>query len=725
MHKTRNIVIIILAIIIVGCLLYIPQMKDLGLYRDDWNNFYNLTVRGPHMLISAYNADRPADGYLISLLYWFFGTNFRAYMIWNLCCRILGSVFFALSLLKVWPKTPKMAALAGLLAVAFPGFLQQVDGIAYVPHQTAMMCFMLSLWLTALACEPGQKNWNVLFTFLSLLFSFASMMLMEYYIGMEIYRFGLIYLMNREQAGKGKSGSFFQSILSYLPYLLPVLGFVAWRVFFFQAERAGTDLIDVLQPYRRTPFHALKELGVRTIKSVWKLFAGSWTIPFYNLANGLGTDAFFRSLIPALIIFAVGQFSLFLLHRKKTDESLTDAGNESAQWLCYGLVCGAIAVFPLIVAGRDINFSSSLDRFSWPGMIGAILFLIGLIGAVRNRFLRNILTMMVLIVTVFVQWQNQVNYADQWTMSKDYWQQMMWRAPVLKEGTTIVTGGSLLVEEDYDVFAPASMIYFPGEIDWAPVGAEVLNSNTVADILLGNNSGRYVREIFVKKDYDHLLAVSKPIAEGCLRVIDGDNPLYSTKDWTKIPSIGKYSKLSQIITAPEQLPDYPFFLEKELEHGWCYYFEKMELALQMSDPETASQLADEALSKDLNPVDPVEWLPAVEAYTQTGRMDDALDIVQKMRSDEVLAYNACYYFRSKENRKAYDEIIPILCGGILERESAAETAEHMEEAVTDIPGENSDKKLSDEMPAAETSAEISEKAPLITDRELEEETDVL
>ena len=139
----------------------------------------------------------------------------------------------------------------------------------------------------------------------------------------------------------------------------------------------------------------------------------------------------------------------------------------------------------------------------------------------------------------------------------------------------------------------------------------------------------------------------------------------------------------------------------------------------------ASELADEALSKDLNPVDPVEWLPAVEAYTQTGRMDDALDIVQKMRSDEVLAYNACYYFRSKENRKAYDEIIPILCGGILERESAAETDEHMEEAVTDIPGENSDKKLSDEMPAAETSAEISEKAPLITDRELEEETDVL
>ena len=350
MNKTRNTIIIIMSIIIVGCLLYIPQMKDLGLYRDDWNNFYNLTVRGPHMLIEAYKADRPADGYLIAGLYWFFGTNITAYMIWNLCCRILGSVFLALALMKVWPGTSKFAGLAGLLAVAFPGFLQQVDGIAYVPHQTAMMCFMLSLWLTALACEPRQKRWNVLFTFLSILFSFASMMLMEYYIGMEIYRFGLIYLMNREQAGKGKSGSFFRSILSYLPYLIPAAGFVVWRVFFFEAERTGADLIDVLKPYITMPVHQIKSLAVRSVKSLWKLFAGSWTIPFYNLSNPLGMEDFLKTLLPTLIIFAAAQLSLFLLHRKKTDDSIRDAGNEAAQWLWYGLIGGTIAVMPLIIS---------------------------------------------------------------------------------------------------------------------------------------------------------------------------------------------------------------------------------------------------------------------------------------------------------------------------------------------------------------------------------------
>ena len=60
MHKTKNTVLIILAVIIVGCLLYLPGLNGirffedgLGFYRDAWNYFYNLTVRGPEKLIEA------------------------------------------------------------------------------------------------------------------------------------------------------------------------------------------------------------------------------------------------------------------------------------------------------------------------------------------------------------------------------------------------------------------------------------------------------------------------------------------------------------------------------------------------------------------------------------------------------------------------------------------------------------------------------------------------
>lgn len=680
MHKTKNTLLIIAAIVIVGCLLYIPGMNKLGLYRDDWNNFYNLTVRGTDTLIKAYGADRPADGYLIAVLYRIFGTNITAYFIWNLCCRILGSVFFALSLLIIWPRTPKMAGFAGVLAVAFPGFLQQIDGIAYVPHQTAMLCFMLSLWLTALACEPGQKSWNVLFTFLSMLFSFAYMMLMEYYVGMEIYRLALIYMMNREQAGNGRPKSFFKCLLSFIPYLIPVGGFLVWRVFFFEATRTGADVMtEVVKPFLLHPRHEIADNGVRFMKNVWKLFAGVWTVPAYNLLNGLEMKAFVKALIAVVIIAAAGQLFLFLMHRRKTDESILDADRESSQWLWFGLICGSIAILPLVVSGHDINFSASLDRFTWPGMIGAILFLAGLLGSLDNRVLRNLLTIAALVISVFVQVQNQVKYIEIWQNTKDYWQQMIWRAPSIQEGTTIVTAGSILAEEDYEIFSPASMIYYPLVNSWAPVSAEILSENTARDIKMGEKVYRRVREIYTEKDYNQLLAVSKPDANSCLRVIDGSSPIYSVRDYSKIPEIGSWSKPEQILTDPETAGIYPFFLGEEQPHNWCYYYEKIELALQMEDAESAARLADEAAVLKLKAGDSVELIAVAEAYLRSGRSEDALPLAEEIRKDAYLNHQALNYFNAKEDSGVYQEFIDALSG----KNNAAEENEPLDGELTD------------------------------------------
>ncbi len=721
MHKTKNTILIIAAVIIVGCMLYIPGIKDLGLYRDDWNNFYTASVRGAGRLVDHYASDRPVDGFQLSILYRIFKNNITAYHIHNLCCRILGSVFFALALLTVWPRTPKMAGLAGVLAVAFPGFLQQVDGIAYVPHQTAMLCFMASLWLTVLACEPKNRNWQILLTFLSLLFSFANVMLMEYYVGMEIYRFGLIFMMDRERANKDRPQAFFHALLLYLPYLIPALGFVAWRVFFFNAERAGANVMeDLVMPFLTHPRHELLELGVRIAKNVWKLFAGVWTIPAYNLINGLGMKPFLYALIPSLAIFAAGQMFLFLMHRKRTEESTMEAVNESAQWLWYGLICGAIAILPMIIAKRDISFAASLDRFAWVGMAGTILFLAGLLGSLKDRTLRNILTMAAILLAVFVQWQNKTNYINQWKLTKEYWQQLMWRAPMLKQGTTLVSGGTLLVEEDYDIFAPAAMIYYPEVTDWSPIGAEVLNTGTVRDIRLGRKTEREVRKIYVEKDYQQLLAISKPSESGCLRVINGKDPIYSLSDWTKIPEIGAYSKWDQIITDPEVPAAIPFFLGEEPEHGWCYYYEKMELALQRNDPETAAKLADEAAAAGLKAQDNVEWIPVIEAYTETGRTEDALAYAEKLIWDDMMAYSARNYFSAKENAADYQAVIALLSGEEMEAEPSAEDGD---EAEGDAPASAEELPESTEETAVPETTPEAEEENLAAAEELPENTE--
>ena len=660
-YKNKNVLLTIAAVASVGILLYLPGVKGLGYYRDAWNNFYNLTVRGPEMLIQAFEADRPADGHLVAALYRLFGTNIRPYLIYDLCCRILSSVFFSLTLMTIWPRFPRAAALAGVLAVVFPGFLQQVDAITYLAHQTAMLCFMCSLWLTVLSCVGTNRVRNYSLVFLSMVLSFVNVMLMEYYIGMEIYRFALIYMVKREKFSrkniKDVLSLFWKTALSYIPYLFPVAGFVIWRVFFFNATRNGTNVMsEIVYPFITHPLRETSDFAVRFAKSVWKLFVGVWSVPVHNVINNLSMENFVKSLISAFVIVLAGAILMYFVDNEKSNSDGRKDGTETVQWLCFGLICGTISIFPLVISGRDINFSSSLDRFAWPGMIGAILTLIGLIGSLRNSLLRNVFFVAVLLVSVFVQWQNQANYIEIWNNTRDYWQQLIWRAPSIKPETTIVTGAAILAEEDYEIFSPASMIYYPYVDSWAPVSAEILSENTVRDIRMGKKIVRRVRQIYTEKDYKQLLAISKPGKNACLRVIDGNNPIYSVRDYTRIPEIGSYSRLEQIVTDPDEPGIIPFFLGTEQEHGWCYYYEKMELALQQNDPHTAAALADEAFEKKFAALDSVELVPVIEAYIKTGRTDDARFLLDELLSDDYMALMAENYFKTELDPEQYYDL---------------------------------------------------------------------
>ena len=142
----------------------------------------------------------------------------------------------------------------------------------------------------------------------------------------------------------------------------------------------------------------------------------------------------------------------------------------------------------------------------------------------------------------------------------------------------------------------------------------------------------------------------------CLRPL-----IYSVSDWTKVSDVGDHSVLSQIITDPEQSAGLPFFMEAEQEHGWCYYYQKMELALQTGDPEKAASLADSAFSQELTPRDSVEWIPVVESYVQTGRMEEAESAAENLSSDVKMERSACAYFIAKDD-PAYDPIEKKLCG---------------------------------------------------------------
>ena len=70
----------------------------------------------------------------------------------------------------------------------------------------------------------------------------------------------------------------------------------------------------------------------------------------------------------------------------------------------------------------------------------------------------------------------------------------------------------------------------------------------------------------------------------------------------------------------------PAIYGPEPVHGWCYYFEKADLARQFGDWETVTRLGDEAFSIDDYPNSPVERFVFIEGYAHTGQWKRAIEL---------------------------------------------------------------------------------------------------
>jgi len=64
----------------------------------------------------------------------------------------------------------------------------------------------------------------------------------------------------------------------------------------------------------------------------------------------------------------------------------------------------------------------------------------------------------------------------------------------------------------------------------------------------------------------------------------------------------------------------------EPEHGWCYYFEKADLARQFGKWEEVASIGDKALKLDDHPNNPVERFVFIEGYAHIGDWDRALKL---------------------------------------------------------------------------------------------------
>jgi hypothetical protein len=647
-------------IILIAALAYLPLAHLLGFYNDDWYLLYMGLSQGAKRFMDVFAVDRPFRGYFVGWLFNLLGTHALWYSYAAFLARGLGSLGLYQIMRLAWPREKAAAFLAATLLIIYPGFLDQPNALDYQSHQWSMVLAVFSIYCTLKAFQPGTTLWRrIVWLALSIFQQLFSLLLMEYYIGLEGLRLLLVWQITKPLESTGVASRLRQTLIRDLPNLLVAFGFFIWRAFIFNSGRTGTDVDTLLFNVAESPILRLLWMAVFQVKDLLNTLFLAWGVPLYQLVFNLRL----KNILLAAGVGAVGAFLAWLLLRylqKEAEAADLPTPNPSQaagrQMIWIGLLGILCALLPVHLGNRSVGFDS-YSRFTLPASLGAVLVFAGTWLQIRSTQLRIWLPVVLTGLALMVHTGNTLIYVERWKLVKDFWWQVAWRAPQISQGTNLVASyADQGIAEDYFVWGPANLIYYP-KLNFKiptilPLTAATLDKSNLQAVLAGRTQERNRRSILSETDYANTLVLSMPTPAACVHVLDGHSPELSAGDRSEIFMIAPYSRQEriQIQAAPHTPPENIFGAEPP--HGWCYYYQKASLARQAGDWQEVARLGDEAQQQNFRPIDWVEWMPFVEAYAYTGQAEKVSQLAPILKDDLYLRYQTCHLIEQDGRKEA-------------------------------------------------------------------------
>ncbi len=647
----------LLLIIAAAALAYLPHLMSIGYYRDDWNLIYAAHGQGSQKLIEMYSIDRPGAGYLMAALYQLLGDAVLPYAIAAFIWRTTSAILFHWVIRQLWPQERTSALIGAILFAIYPGFLQQYNPIQYQPHQLNMVASLLSIALTLAAAQSTPLVKKIGLSAGAMLASLVSLSMMEYYIGLEGFRFLALGILAWRSEGKFTT-RLMQAVRWYLPYLTTILAFLYWRLFIFVSIRPTTRPDAMLQEYLASPIYQILLTLSELLKDSFEVVFQAWAVPAYQLVASARLREFLIGLAFAAAGGLITWAGLKILEKGAVDAPQSESVSRSkVEMVFLGAATVVICGIPIIFGNREVSFSLTMDRFAYPGSVGGVLLLTALLRGWMRQPAQKWAVILLVCTAVLTHYANGNYYANWWQTVRSYWWQLAWRAPQIQPGTVIMAQmPGYPLEEDYEVWGPVNLIYYPDSTG-LQITAEVLNTSTLQDVKMQRSSERNMRTIEVERDYANLLLLTMPTAQSCLQVVDGANPMLSISEQYRIQLAAPYSKLERIRVDSQPAAPPAAVFGPEPAHAWCYYYQKASLAQQRGDWPEMVRLGNEAREKDLKPIDRVEWLPFLLAYAYTGDVDQARQIIPIMTEERYLGYQLCQYLNLEKALPSADAVV--------------------------------------------------------------------
>ena len=355
---------------------------------------------------------------------------------------------------------------------------------------------------------------------------------------------------------------------------------------------------------------------------------GAFVNPIYQLAPRLSGIEFLSAI--ALAITAVLLMFLYMkisnnihLDQEKGIDGTTNVTKINIILPILGFLGAIICLLPINFAGRDVNYLL-FNRFSFPSALGISIFFVGITYIITTQKIGNAIVIFLLFSSVLTQFANNVRFADDWIETQKFWQNFIWRAPGLMDGTTLTGFYQGTIQEGYSIWAPVNLIYRYGQ-DQIQISAEVLNKDVERNIEFDLSYMKNHRSFETQHDFEKTLVFTKPTENSCLRLIDQNQIEISIYDDTLIQIAAPYSKV-EMVELGSQI-DYDMFSKifdiSLVDNPWCYYYEKASLARQFHNWNEIINIGTIIEAENLQPYDTLEWLPFLQAYAYQAKFDKA------------------------------------------------------------------------------------------------------
>lgn len=616
-------------------------IPSLGYYYDDWYMLWSGASRGAASLVPLFSTDRPFMGVIYSGFYRLIGDNIAGWHLFALLFRILGACAFYWILNLAWPRrNQSLYVLSAMIFVVFPGFLAQPNAATKINQLIGYCSALFSIAFTLRAAIAEQVKEKSLYTAFAVVLLTFYLFFYEYMIGLEIMRLALLYWIWSKGRRDTALVTAKKILRAYIPYLVMIFLFLLWRVFIFDSSRGPTNTGGLVRSYLNEPVMMALRLVFQVIKDFLSASVFAWFVQTYQL---LSKAAFAQIAAALLLATAAALLALgyrALIRKQETAQEDTPAPQSM---VIIGALITLAAVFPVVLSNKMLDLMDPYKAYALHPSAGVLIITLGLLLMMKPG-LRSFLLVALLVLSVTTQSLNQQRWTEFWTVQKNLWWQVSWRAPDFQNNTLVMVHApdGFLLQQEYEIWGPLNLIYRPAAYEWPLIQSEVLNQDTAVELFKRSFLEPHVRDIYVPKYYANYVLFSQPNPTSCVHAIDGQMPVFPANERGIVEKAGKYSDLGFINTSAAAPVPPPAIFGPEPPHGWCYYYEMAALARQTGDWQRIGEIYDSVQTAGLAAVDPGEYVPFIEGLVNLGRADEAAALVQsKIERKSAAHFSIC------------------------------------------------------------------------------------